>query len=165
MCLLHVVRRSQDQGTRGYFDHRTPSRKGSLRTIEGNRLCVRATGKTSPCSWRITTRSTTSRSSVVLIEERFVPLLETPESTVGKIDTTKTASTTYISSEGKYMAKNNPALVQVVAFKPPGPKWHKVGKPVERSKAVALIASEWKSHHLAKLVPPKIAKSPKVKAS
>ena len=45
------------------------------------------------------------------------------------------------------------ALVSVVAFKKPGPKWHLVGDPVERPKAVLVVEGEWKSGNLARIVP------------
>ncbi|MEH2517384.1 hypothetical protein V1279_002957 [Bradyrhizobium sp. AZCC 1610] len=44
------------------------------------------------------------------------------------------------------------ALVRVVAFKAPGPKWHIVGEPIERAKAVLVIAAEWKSGNMARIV-------------
>lgn len=57
--------------------------------------------------------------------------------------------------------KSQPSLVQVIAFKSPGPKWHAVGDPVERSQAVMIVAGEWKSHHLARIVPAKTIQSAK----
>lgn len=45
------------------------------------------------------------------------------------------------------------ALVRVIAFKDPGPKWHTVADDVERPEAVRLVATEWKTGNLARLVP------------
>ncbi|GAB9152542.1 hypothetical protein ACFLEY_22110 [Bradyrhizobium sp. YCK136] len=51
------------------------------------------------------------------------------------------------------------ALVQVIAFKSPGPKWHPVGEPTERPKAVLILAAEWRAKHLARIIPIKTASS------
>jgi hypothetical protein len=50
------------------------------------------------------------------------------------------------------------ALVRVVSFKKPGPKWHLVGEPVERPKAASVIAAEWKAGNLARIVSVRVPK-------
>lgn len=50
------------------------------------------------------------------------------------------------------MKKPQTAKVRVIAFKPPGPKWHPVGEPTDRATAVPIIAKEWGSGHLARIV-------------
>ena len=45
------------------------------------------------------------------------------------------------------------ALVSVIAFKKPGPKWQLLGEPVERPQAVRMVAGEWKAGNLARIIP------------
>jgi hypothetical protein len=50
------------------------------------------------------------------------------------------------------------ALVSVIAFKKPGPKWQLIGDPVERPKAVLMVAHEWQAGNLARIVPMRVQK-------
>jgi hypothetical protein len=93
----------------------------------------------------------------------------TAGSTADPIDTPKTVTANWISPErrrdeyfhfqdgGNVKKKIPPVLVRVVAFKSPGPKWHIVGEPTERAKAAIILAGEWKSGNLARIVPIKKA--------